>query len=69
MTVQGNGSMLITKAYDLAGDPRYFRGKEASRKAPSRALNTRQYQMFLEIASIGELEEDVMLMSTRRLLR
>ena len=68
MTLQGNGNMLIAKAYGL-GEPKYFRGKEASIKPPSRALNTKQYQAFLAIASIDELEEDVMLMSTWRFLK
>lgn len=62
------GNMLIAKAYGL-GATNYFRGKEASCKPPSKALNTKQYQMFLEIASVEELEEDIVLMSTWRFLK
>lgn len=66
MTVQGNGNMLIA-----AKDHRwnFFMGKPASARRPSEHLSTKHYEAFLEIASEDELEYDVLLLSTWRLIR
>ena len=57
MTVRGNGNWLLF--------PRTFMGKEASCLCPSKDLNADQYNLFLDVASVDELEYDVLLMSTR----
>ena len=45
-----------------------FRGKEASVVCPSKHLNASQYEVFLNVASADELEHDVLLLSTKRLI-
>ena len=61
MTVRGNGNMLLY--------PRTFMGKEASCLCPSKHLNTDEYKLWLDVASVDELEHDVLLMSTRSFIR
>ncbi len=64
MTEHGNGNMLIAEAYG-----RHFMGKPASVRRPSKHLSAEHYEAFLEIASEDELEYDVLLLSTWRLIR
>ena len=64
MTVRGNGNKLIADCCF----PRTFIGKEASVICPSKHLNTSQYEVFLAVASADELEHDVLLLSTKRLI-
>lgn len=68
MTLQGNGNMLIAKAYGLGSEQ--GRGYIPSTAIqPSRHLDATQYQMFLSIASVRELEGDLVLPSTWRFLK
>ena len=62
MTVQGNGNMLIAKAMGFGCD-------SSSSICPSLHLDMMQYQAFLSIASIRELEEDLISPSTWEILK
>ena len=61
MTLQGNGNILIAKSLSSS--------RPTDSIVASRDLDTKQYQMFLSVASVRELEGDLVLPSTWRFIR
>ena len=64
MTVQGNGNMLIAKAYGLIDS-----STPSSAIRPSYDLDCIQFQKYLVSASSEELEEDLLFPSTWEILK
>ena len=64
MTVQGNGNMLIAKAYGLIDS-----STPSSVIRPSYDLDCIQFQEYLVSASLEELEEDLLFPSTWEILK
>ena len=62
MSIQGNGNSLIAEAMGFSSTP-------SSPVCASSSLDERQFQIFLSIACVRELEEDLIFPSTWRFLK